>query len=330
MQKTTIAITAAILFILAVIFFAAFFGDERIALRLQRDEGGLPEHEVNVLLLGRVAEGQGGRWHLAPGLVDTVVVFHYRPETNTVNLISLPRDLYGAFGRHPYKLNEIYRRKEIENFLEKLPEITGVSTDKYLVVDIGILEDTVDALGGIDVTLSATVTDPVGGFRLGAGEHHLSGEDTAWLIRNRNAPGGDFFREANQHLVIASIFDRFEELTRTERTKFYFAMIPETGRIESNFNTGELIGQFGNLDELNFNSIVIGFETGLLRSAHIAGGQIVTSTPAIPAPTATSATSTAATSTATTTSPVAAYVLLPTAGMDNYTAIREFIQGKIQ
>lgn len=280
------------------------------------------EETISVLILGRVAEGQGGRWHRAPDLTDAIVLFYYRPETGVANLISLPRDLYGDFGDGYFKLNEVYRYGAVETFLrEKLPEITSIQTDKYAVVDAGIIERGVDALGGIDITLDAPVTDPVSGYRLEAGEHHLDGEDTVWLLRNRYAPEGDFFREKNQQAVVEAVARRYQSLSAPQRTKFLLQMAPELGNAEANFSLGELAPTLGGVKELAFNGIVLDFATGLLRSAY---------TSELFSASAPDKSALLEGETSTTTTDRGAYVLIPTEGINNYTAIRQFISERIR
>lgn len=274
------------------------------------------EEDITILILGRVAEGQGGQWHAAPGLADAIVIANYRPKSDVVNLVSLPRDLYGEFGGQSFKINEIYRRKKIEDFMHKLPEISGIEVKNFLVVDVRLIETAVDNLGGIDVNIDSAVTDPVSGYRLEEGNHHLNGEDAIWLMRNRYSAGGDFFREKNQHVVIASVFDKFNTLSSTEKTKFLLGMVPFLKSAETNFSVGEIAPKIGKVDEVTFNSVTLDFTTGLLESSYIPVGKSLTTT------TTDNSTSTTATGTR-------AYVLIPKEGTNNYTKIREFIQSKL-
>lgn len=310
-------------------FFLSTFDKERVSYFWDNPER-VGEEDVTILILGRVAEGQGGRWHSAPGLTDAIVIINYRPARDVINLVSLPRDLYGEFGGEEFKVNEIYRRKKIEDFMEKLPEIIGIEVENFLVVDVDLIETAVDSLGGIDVELTAPVTDSISGFRLEKGIHHLSGEDAIWLMRNRYSPEGDFFREKNQHVVIASIFNSFNMLSAGDKTVFLLGMVPYVRDAEANFSIGEIVPRFGEISNLTFNSVTLDFSTGLLRSSYVPVGvrfaDIVTSTPQSNLGQAT----TSVTSTVITPTPIRAYVLIPTEGINNYTAIREFIAGKLQ
>ncbi|MDP2650503.1 MAG: LCP family protein, partial [bacterium] len=170
-------------------------------------------------------------------------------------------------------------------------------TEKYVVVDLGIVEKVVDGLGGVDVVLEASVTDPVSGYTLKKGPNHLNGNQAAFLVRNRFAPEGDFFREKHQHLLIKAIFDKLSEQGSADRTKFFFKILPEVTKSQSNFSIGELIPQLGNIQVQKFNSITLDFSTGVLVSSADSIG---------------------------------AYVLIPKEGINNYRGVRQFIEAKLQ
>ena len=261
-------------------------------------EGGIGiSRDLAVLVLGQVSPGEGGQWHNAPELADSIVLVYYNAGTKTVNLISLPRDLYGTFGGESFKINEVAKRKKIDALLAEMPEITGIETEKYVIVDLGIVEKVVDGLGGVDVALEAPVTDPVSGYTLKKGPNHLNGDQAAFLVRNRFAPEGDFFREKHQHLLIKAIFDKLSEQSSADRTKFFFKILPEVAKSQSNFSIGELIPQLGNIEVRKFNGITLDFSTGVLVSSQDSIG---------------------------------AYVLIPKEGINNYKGVKQFIEAKLQ
>ena len=72
--------------IFVIRFFSLFWGvvvDKNI--QIKKNEQGM----VNILLLGI-----GGGAHDGPNLTDTIILASLDPKKNTVNLISIPRDLY--------------------------------------------------------------------------------------------------------------------------------------------------------------------------------------------------------------------------------------------
>ena len=290
------------LVLLAGIAFVAksFLGRERVSVVNKEGEFKDQTEDLSILVLGQVGPGQGGRWHAAPNLTDAIVLLHYRQEDNTANLISLPRDLYGKFGEEYFRLNRLYEEGKIDALLEGVSTVTGIEVDKYLVVDLGLVSEVIDGLGGIDIDLPSAVVDSVSGFTLEAGPQRLSGEDAIWLIRNRFAPEGDFFREKNQHLVIESAFNKFNSLSPWRKTAVAFGLLPELNKSKSNFSMGDVFYKFGKIEEINFNSIVLDFSTKLLVSSMV---QTVDGDEA--------------------------YVLIPSEGINEYGKIQEFISEEI-
>ncbi|MFH1694483.1 MAG: LCP family protein [Patescibacteria group bacterium] len=274
---------------------------ERISTILKDMGNNSSEEPLSVLVLGQVGLGQGGQWHFAPDLVDTIILLHFNPETGVVNLISLPRDLYGDFGESRIKINKVVSSHKTEGLLKILPEITGIEVDKYVVLNLELVKEVVDGLGGIKIDLAEPVYDPVGSFSLDTGTNYLNGEDTAWLIRNRYAPEGDFFREKNQHLVLGAIFTKFDSLSSFKKTSFLFRMLPQISKSTSNFRLGETISDFREIDKIQFNSIVLDFNTELWQS---------TSLPSLVGE--------------------GEYVLIPKAGINEYEKVKEYIQEHLQ
>ncbi|MEX2054173.1 MAG: LCP family protein [Candidatus Colwellbacteria bacterium] len=299
-KRITITLGALILLAAIGFTFQRFISQGNV-IEVIKDGDFSEAEDLTVLVMGQVAPGQGGRWHFSPNLTDAIVLVHYKSQTKTVNLISLPRDLYGKFGDTNLKLNRVFMNGKIEDLMATIPEMTGIEVDKYAVIDLGVISEAVDSLGGVDVDLPSRVTDPVTGFKLEAGPQRLNGEDAIWLIRNRFAPEGDFFRERNQHLVVEAAFKKFQELSSLQKTVFSFRMLPEVKKTKANFDLNNLFFEFSGTNEFEFNSIVMDFNTGVFLSGSI---QVPTGE--------------------------SAYVLTPKEGINQYSAVRAFIQERIR
>lgn len=253
---------------------------------------------ITFLLLGKTGKVVG--WNLSPDLADAIIVVDWRPAIGAVNLVSLPRDLYVNFFGEKMKLNEVTRMNKINDLIAKLPELTGMETDKYIVVDIDILKIIVDAMGGIDIVLDQKAIDWVSGFTMDAGPQHLDGEKAVWLARNRFSPEGDFFREKNQHDIIKAIAEKYPKLNPIEKTSVMFKILPEVSQMETNIDFQQLMPTFEKFSGARFNDIVMDFSSGLVVSA----------------------TTTIGTSTG--------YILLPKSGNEDYNEIKGYIQGKLE
>ncbi|MCR4275344.1 MAG: LCP family protein [Candidatus Wolfebacteria bacterium] len=296
-----------VIFILLVVVIVAVF-----SLRFQRTffvfssgNGNKDASEgINFLVLGKTGKVIG--WNFAPDLADSIFLVNYVPKIGVVNLISLPRDLYVNIGNEQFKLNEIIKRNKINEFLKgNLVEMTGIKTDRYVVIDVDFVKQVVDDLGGIEVNLPSPAIDWASGYTMPTGNRHLTGEDVVWLVRNRYSSEGDFFREKNQHAVIKSIFEKYKNLGYFEKAKFVFKALPLLAQLEGNINVQEFLTPAFNVSNLRFNDIVFDFSTEILQSS----GVVV--------PVGTSSTSTA-------------YILVPRAGQNNYSELKDFIQSKIE
>ncbi len=255
---------------------------------------------ITFVLFGRTGKVIG--WNMSPDLTDTIMVVDYRPNIGVVNLISLPRDLYVNLDGENFKLNEVVERGKVDDFLNNLlPELTGLQTNNYAIVDIGLLQKIVDNLGGIDVDLKSPLTDWASGYTIQAGNQHLDGTQVVWLVRNRYAPNGDFFREKNQHQIIQTIAQKIEGLNALEKTAFLFKLTPDLATsINTNMNPQIFITLMEKFHSVRFNDVVMDFGSGLLESA----------------------TTTAGSSTED--------ILLPVKGSDNYDNIRNYIESKLE
>jgi LCP family protein required for cell wall assembly len=214
---------------------------------------------VNVLLIG--SDAGPGREGTRP---DTNIVASIEPETGDTVLFSLPRNLenvpfppgtllssYYPFGWQGEPgdygselLNAIYRyvpAAHPELFADvddpgaeamKLAAegVTGLPIDYYVMVDLDGFEQVVDALGGIDITVSQRVpiessllpagycSEPT--YYLEPGLQRLNGYEALWYARVRCGGEGlsdDYDRMRRQRCVIGAMIERADPLTVLRR-----------------------------------------------------------------------------------------------------------------
>lgn len=152
-RKNLILIIFIAFFLISAFFiFYKFFINQKIDLK--REANG----NINILLLGR-----GGGRHEGPDLTDTMMVAALNPEKNTVNLISIPRDLW--IPDLSSKINSAYSTGQEKGKQGKLlaktvvEKVTGSQIDYVLVIDFSGFAKLVDHLGGIDVEVKQTLDD---------------------------------------------------------------------------------------------------------------------------------------------------------------------------
>lgn len=293
----TIAKVFVLIAVLVGIGFAMSY-QRQISVFADSDDDPVSDERISFLLLGQTGRAIG--WSNAPDLADSMILVDYRPQIGVVNLVSLPRDLFVTIGADSFKLNEVLRRGKLPGLMELLAQMTGIKTDKYVVVNIDTLKKVVDELGGIDITLSEKAVDAVSGYTIPAGESHVNGEQAIWLSRNRYSPEGDFFREKNQQEMMRAIMKKFKGMGGMEKTAFLFRMTPELGNLDTNIDFKELLPIMRQFGGVRLNNIVIDFKTGILQSSQVEYGSAM------------------------------AYILVPRLGLGQYDEMRNHIVSKIE
>lgn len=181
------------------------------------------EDRINTLLLGI-----GGPGHDGPYLTDTIMVMSFKPSTNEVAMLSIPRDLVVNIPGYDYrKINnvlsfgrdqkypgggEVLVAKVVSDFLD-------VPIHYYARIDFNGFEDAIDALGGVHVTVARAFSDfeyPDNNYgyqtvRFKAGPQTMNGDLALKFARSRhgnNNEGSDFARAARQQKVLVATKDK--------------------------------------------------------------------------------------------------------------------------
>lgn len=130
--------------------------DERLLKGEQNDR-------VNFLLMGI-----GGAGHDGPQLTDTIVFTSFKPSDGSVAMMSLPRDMSVPIPGYGYrKVNHANAYGEIDDpgsGPELASQVIGDVIDEeihyYLRVDFDGFAEFIDAIGGVDVYVENSFTDP--------------------------------------------------------------------------------------------------------------------------------------------------------------------------
>lgn len=197
---------------------------------------------VTFLLAGNSADDTG---HGGAELTDSIMLASIDTKNKTGYLMSIPRDLYVNIPGFGYaKINEAYEDGERAHFsqsgyplggmglLEKtISQYFGLDLQYYALVNYTALEQAVNAVGGITVTIQSTdprgLYDPSRDLKTGRplvdlpnGIAHLDGRAALDLSRarghGRGAYGygaGDFTRTENQRKVLLGIKDKAGSLS---------------------------------------------------------------------------------------------------------------------
>lgn len=184
----------------------------------------MPQKETNrfdILVLGIRGENDPDANDGGPLLTDSIQVFSYDKMTKKSSLISLPRDLFVTI--HDDKKNKLNTAYEygyyhsgnsLQFIKDKISQITGIYIDQVVVFDFSAFREIIDALGGIDITLTAPFTENQQWgkvFSLPVGLNHLDGQTALYYVRSRYS-SNDFDRSRRQQQVIFAIKDKLLKL----------------------------------------------------------------------------------------------------------------------
>ena len=214
--------------------------------------------------------------HPGANLTDSLILVSVSQEKKDAFMLSLPRDLYvkhpdcPPLGTSAGKLNEVYycasndskdHEKGAEALRAKVGDITGLDVQYTVHVNWSVLQQGVDAVGGIDVKIETD--DPRGildrnfdqtcNFRCYYVKYkkdeiaHLDGVHALALSRARNAnggyglSGGNFDRERNQQKILKALQEKaVSSGTLTDIGKVT-ALIDALGKnLRTNFQTKEI------------------------------------------------------------------------------------------
>lgn len=189
------------------------------------DNDNNPYELLNILLIGNDGNVEPGQ----PFHTDTMIVVSVNRDTNTVSMISLPRDLFvyiPNWGMARLNLAWGYgesigwtdggwgmmRQTVLYNF--------GIELHYYAMVDFTGFEQIIDAINGVTIAVDCPIVDDIctanceDGIAgnetwekktLGVGVYHMNGEEALWYTRSRENTI-DFDRGRRQQQVLRAIW----------------------------------------------------------------------------------------------------------------------------
>lgn len=223
---------------------------------------------VNILLAGNSADDPG---HDGASLTDSIMVVSVDTKNHQATMISVPRDLYVDIPDYGHaKINEAFVDGQNGHFsengypdggmglLEKvISEDLGININYYALINYNAFRDTVNAVGGIDVTIQSS--DPRGLYdsnisradggplKLTNGPHHLDGQTALNLARARGDvpaphlpygfPRSDYDRTDHQRMMLIALKQKMSS----------------AGVISNPVKLGNLFNALGNNVKTDFN-----------------------------------------------------------------------------
>jgi LCP family protein required for cell wall assembly len=170
---------------------------------------------INVLFVG--FDREVGIDH---DMTDTMIVASYFPERDTMTMISIARGLsrmplYNG-GIYPNRIDSLmtyakgnpalFPEGDIAALLNELDYFLGTNIPFYAITNFEGFPAAIDAVGGVDVTLTAPLADPYLDFYLDPGLVHLTGANVLPFVRSRHGPNNnDWQRQMRNQSVLEAL-----------------------------------------------------------------------------------------------------------------------------
>jgi LCP family protein required for cell wall assembly len=161
-------------------------------------------------------------------LYDSIMVVSYDPSTNSVEMVSVPRDsasfpfYFGGVDSPSAKINALptyVRSGRIKSpddpyttLIKEVQYLVGIPINYYAVMYIDGFVAMINKVGGIDIVNPVPIYDPTYdwldgspyGFSLSAGPHHFDGRTALAFVRSRHGVGDSDWKRASrqQHLLV--------------------------------------------------------------------------------------------------------------------------------
>lgn len=216
---------------------------------------------VNILLMG------GDDEITDDGIIrtDTMIIVSVNRTTNTVAMLSLPRDLFVYIpGWTMQRLNLAYIHGEQIGWepdggwglmRQTIFYNLGINVHYYALVNLGDFKQIIDTLGGVDIAVDCAIqnlplieappppeaheVESDGSYILPVGFYHMNGDSALWYARSRDN-SSDFDRGRRQMQILRAIW-------RAARTNGQLTQLPDlwaqlTAVVETNLTFEDMLG----------------------------------------------------------------------------------------
>ena len=166
----------------------------------------IPNKPMNVLLIGSDKSTVPGD----PGRSDTQMLVRLDPETKSISMLSLPRDLQVDIpGRGLAKMNEAYSLGGPALVIKTFKQLTGLPVNGWIEVNFSGFWHVVNILGGIYLPIDHKYFVPASAdyksINLEPGYQLVRGKQALNYVRYRHDQRGDFTRMQRQQLFLREV-----------------------------------------------------------------------------------------------------------------------------
>ena len=198
---------------------------------------------LSFLLIGTDTGALGRKEKL--GNSDTMMVVTINPKKKRTTIVSIPRDTMAQIQdgnkNDIQKINSSFLAGGSDCTVKTVEKLLGIKLDYYVTVNMGGLAKIVDAVGGVDVKVPFSWSDPShDGGTFKKGKTHLNGTRALQFARMRyQDPDGDNGRQRRQQEVIMAIV---KSILSTKSLMNYESVLKSLkGNLEMNLTFDDLV-----------------------------------------------------------------------------------------
>lgn len=206
----------------------------------------------NILLIGTDSRDSSDR-----GRSDTIILLSVNEHTQNMTMVSLMRDMYVDIPNYGKgKINAAYSHGGAELLMDTVEENFGIRVDDYIAVNFSSFAGIVDAVGGVEITLSDAEAAEVNNilrnevnelmgdpkdadFLEKGGTYRLSGKQALCYSRIRYVGDADFERTERQRTVLNQIVSEARTLNIFKLDSLLSDALPQ---MTTNISKNEMYG----------------------------------------------------------------------------------------
>lgn len=184
------------------------------------------ENITNILLIGCDTRDANS----TTGLSDSMMIVSINNLTKKIHISSLMRTMFVNIpGKRWFALNAAYSWGGPNLLVETIENNFRVNIDEYVVINFEHFEQVIDAVGGVDVTLTQAEANFLHSYwktrQLEPGDNTLTGYEALAFARTRLIDT-DFKRTGRQRMVIESLIKKASSMNLMQLHSFAYTLLP--------------------------------------------------------------------------------------------------------
>jgi LCP family protein required for cell wall assembly len=280
--RALVGVIVCLLVLASVPFGVALYLEHRLSSNVSRIAGvfdGLTDRParppgpagdaINILIVGTDrrsgvpttgSDARAAAWIPGAQRSDALMILHIDADRRAASIISIPRDtwvLVPGYGMN--KINAAFSFSGPSLAIRTVELLTNVWIDHLAVVDWAGFEALIDAVGGIEVTVPADVTDTKRGVRWTAGVHRLDGAAALDYVGQRyGLPNGDLDRVARQQVVLRTLMQQTLQQEMRKNPRMLYDFLDTVTRhlsIDDTWSTREIARLLVSMREFRTNDL---------------------------------------------------------------------------